>query len=110
MSGWLRIRLRAAIAAAATLTGKRFGLLVASSVVATSAIVAAAATNQPEASPLASLLGHSLAADRTPVATPAPHSNRPRNPNSKKRPPNRSCMNRARNPNPSSPRKRRRNR
>jgi len=72
VSGWLRTRLRAAIAAAATLTGKRFGLLVASSVVATSAIVAAAATNQPEASPLASLLGHSLAADRTPVATPTP--------------------------------------
>ena len=33
-----------AIAAAATLTGKRFGLLVASSLVATSAIVASAAT------------------------------------------------------------------
>ncbi|HEX4751831.1 MAG TPA: alkaline phosphatase family protein [Solirubrobacterales bacterium] len=68
MSGWLRTRLRAAMAAAATLTGKRFGLLVASSLVATSAIVAAAATNQPEASPLAAILGHSLAADRTPVA------------------------------------------
>jgi phosphatidylinositol-3-phosphatase len=72
VSGWLRTRLRAALAAAATLTGKRFGLLVASSLVATSAIVAAAATNQPEASPLASLLGHSLAADRTPVPTPTP--------------------------------------
>jgi hypothetical protein len=72
MSGWLGTRLRAAIAAAATLTGKRFGLLVASSVVATSAIVAAAATNQPEASPLASILGHSLAADRTPASTRAP--------------------------------------
>ncbi|HEY2480151.1 MAG TPA: alkaline phosphatase family protein [Solirubrobacterales bacterium] len=71
MSGWLRTRLRAALAAAATLTGKRFGLLVASSLVATSAIVAAAATNQPEASPLASILGHSLAADRTPAPTPA---------------------------------------
>jgi phosphatidylinositol-3-phosphatase len=70
--GWLAVRLRAAIAAAATLTGKRFGLLVASSVVATSAIVAAAATNQPEASPLAAMLGHSLAADRTPAPTPAP--------------------------------------
>jgi phosphatidylinositol-3-phosphatase len=70
---WFLTRFRAAIAAAATLTGKRFGLLVASSVVATSAIVAAAATNQPEASPLATLLGHSLAADRTPVAaTPPP--------------------------------------
>lgn len=72
MSGWLRTRLRAAIAAAATLTGKRFGLLVASSLVATSAIVAAAATNQPEASPLASILGHSLAADRAPAPTPTP--------------------------------------
>jgi outer membrane biosynthesis protein TonB len=68
MRGWLRLRLRAAIAAAATLTGKRFGLLVASSVVATSAIVAAAATNQPDASPLASVLGHRLAAERTQVA------------------------------------------
>jgi phosphatidylinositol-3-phosphatase len=72
MRGWLLTRLRAAAAAAATLTGKRFGLLVASSVVATSAIVAAAATNQPEASPLASVLGHSLAADRTPVAAVEP--------------------------------------
>ena len=72
MSGWIRQRLRAAMAAAATLTGKRFGLLVASSVVATSAIVAAAATNQPEASPLASILGHSLAADRTPVKVVEP--------------------------------------
>jgi hypothetical protein len=68
VSGWVRTRIRAALAAAATLTGKRFGLLVASSLVATSAIVASAATNQPEASPLASILGHSLAADRTPVA------------------------------------------
>jgi hypothetical protein len=70
--GWFVTRLRAAIAAAATLTGKRFGLLVASSVVATSAIVASAATNQPEASPLAAVLGHSLAADRTPAPTPTP--------------------------------------
>jgi phosphatidylinositol-3-phosphatase len=72
MIGWLMVRLRAAMAAAATLTGKRFGLLVASSVVATSAIVAAAATSQPEASPLASILGHSLAADRTPVQAATP--------------------------------------
>jgi outer membrane biosynthesis protein TonB len=72
VTAWLRIRLRAAIAAGASLTGKRFGLLIASSLVATSAIVASAATNQPEASPLASILGHSLAADRTPVAAPAP--------------------------------------
>jgi hypothetical protein len=66
VSGWLMTRVRAALAAAATLTGKRFGLLVASSLVATSGVVASAATNQPEASPLASILGHSLAADRTP--------------------------------------------
>jgi phosphatidylinositol-3-phosphatase len=72
VKGWFGTRFRAAIAAAASLTGKRFGLLVASSLVATSAIVAAAATNQPEASPLASMLGHSLAADRTPVVAKAP--------------------------------------
>jgi hypothetical protein len=77
MIGWLTVRLRAAMAAAATLTGKRFGLLVASSVVATSAIVAAAATSQPEASPLASILGHSLAADRTPVQAAAPVAEEP---------------------------------
>ena len=68
MSGWFRERFRAAVAAAATLTGKRFGLLVASSLVATSAIVAAAATNKPEASPLAAtLVGRSIAADRVPA-------------------------------------------
>jgi hypothetical protein len=62
-----------AIAAAATLTGKRFGLLVASSLVATSAIVASAATNPNGNGPLATLLGRSLAADNTPVgAAPAP--------------------------------------
>jgi phosphatidylinositol-3-phosphatase len=75
VKAWFLVRFRAAIAAAASLTGKRFGLLVASSVVATSAIVAAAASNQPEASPLASILGHSLAAEQTPVAAapePAP--------------------------------------
>lgn len=62
---------RRAMAAAASLTGKRFGLLVASSLVATSAIVAAAATNSTDNGPLAGLLGRSLAASRTPVA-PAP--------------------------------------
>jgi hypothetical protein len=62
-----------AMAAAATLTGKRFGLLVASSLVATSAIVAAAATSSNGSGPLAALLGRSLAADRTPaVVEPAP--------------------------------------
>src|SRR6202012_6243405 len=67
-------RFRAAIAAGASLTGKRFGLLVASSVVATSAIVAAAATNQPESSQAAAtLLGRAIAAKNAPVAVaPAP--------------------------------------
>jgi hypothetical protein len=65
--------LQKAMAAAASLTGKRFGLLVASSLVATSAIVAAAMTSSSGIGPLAGLLGRSLAADRTPAATaPAP--------------------------------------
>jgi outer membrane biosynthesis protein TonB len=74
VKGWFTTRFRAAIAAAATLTGKRFGLLVASSVVATSAIVAAAATNGPESSQAAAtLLGRALAAKTAPVAAvPAP--------------------------------------
>jgi phosphoesterase family protein len=62
-----------AMAAAATLTGRRFGLLVASSLVATSAIVAAAMTSSSGSGPLAALLGRSLAADTTPaVSAPAP--------------------------------------
>ena len=70
--GWLD----RAIAAAGTLTGKRFGLLVASSVVATSAIVAAAMSNPTtDLGPLAGLLGRSLASDSTPVeASPTPGS------------------------------------
>lgn len=40
MRAWIAARFQAALAAAASLTGKRFGLLVASSLVATSAIVA----------------------------------------------------------------------
>ncbi|HWW67100.1 MAG TPA: alkaline phosphatase family protein [Solirubrobacterales bacterium] len=58
-----------AIAAAATLTGKRFSLLVASSLVATSAIVASAMTNPADNGPLAALLGRSLASDNSPAAT-----------------------------------------
>jgi outer membrane biosynthesis protein TonB len=71
---WVATRFRAAIAAGASLTGKRFGLLVASSVVATSAIVAAAATNQPESSQAAAtLLGRAIAAKSAPAAVaPAP--------------------------------------
>jgi hypothetical protein len=64
---------RDAMAAAATLTGKRFGLLVASSVVATSAIVASAMTGSGGSGALAALVGRSLASDNTPAATaPAP--------------------------------------
>ena len=73
MKNHIRARYRRAIAAAASLTGKRFGLLVASSLVATSAIVAAALTNPTGVSPLAALVGQTLAADQTPTATePAP--------------------------------------
>jgi len=67
-----------AAAAAATLTGKRFGLLVASSLVATTGIVAAALTGTGESSALAALLGRGLASDNTPVATaPAPGRSSP---------------------------------
>jgi hypothetical protein len=60
---------RRAIAAAATLTGKRFGLLVASSVVATSAIVASAMTGTGGSGALAALLGRSLASSNVPAAS-----------------------------------------
>jgi hypothetical protein len=69
---------RRAAVAAATLTGRRFGLLVASSVVATSAIVASAVTNPSGVGPLAALLGRSMASGSTPVASsPAPAPSRP---------------------------------
>ncbi len=59
--------------ATASLSGKRFNLLVATSLVATAAIVAAAMTTNNDSGPLAALLGRSLAADRTPIASaPAP--------------------------------------
>jgi len=63
---------RRAVVAAATLTGKRFGLLVASSLVATSAIVVSAMTGAGGSGALAALLGRSLAAQSTPaVGAPA---------------------------------------
>jgi hypothetical protein len=68
----LRGYLDRAFAAAATLTGKRFGLLVASSVVATSAIVASAMTGTGNSGALAALLGHSLANRSAPVASSPP--------------------------------------
>ncbi|MGA8744714.1 MAG: alkaline phosphatase family protein [Solirubrobacterales bacterium] len=66
--------LRRAIAAAATLTGRRFGLLVASSLVATSAIIASAITNPADEGPLAALLGRSLASANAPSATGQTHA------------------------------------
>jgi len=66
-----------AVAAAATLTGKRFGLLVASSVVATSAIVASAMTGTGNSGALAALLGHSLASRAAPVAAGPPVKSSP---------------------------------
>ncbi len=65
----MKAALRTAIDAASSLTGKRFGLLVASSVVATSAIVASAMTGAGGSGALAALIGRSLASDNTPVAT-----------------------------------------
>jgi hypothetical protein len=68
----LRKQLDRAIAAASSLTGKRFGLLVASSLVATTGIVAAGLTSTADSSPLAAVLGRSLASSQTPIAEPAP--------------------------------------
>jgi hypothetical protein len=73
----IQAQFRRAVAAAATLTGKRFGLLVASSVVATSAIVASAMTGTGGSGALAALVGRSLASESAPVASapaPAPSS------------------------------------
>ncbi len=59
-----------AIAAAATITGKKFALMVASSLVATTGIVAAGLTSTSnDLGPLAGLLGRSLAASEAPVST-----------------------------------------
>jgi phosphatidylinositol-3-phosphatase len=68
----LRGRFDRAVAAAATLTGKRFGLLVASSVVATSAIVASAITGTGNSGALAALLAHNLSARSAPPAAGPP--------------------------------------
>jgi phosphoesterase family protein len=73
-----------AIAAAATLSGKRFALLVASSLVATSGIVAAASNGSGGLSPMAEAAVRSmleehpaLAATPEPAPTPAPPSQSP---------------------------------
>jgi hypothetical protein len=72
MKGAIQAQVRRAVAAAATLTGKRFGLLVASSVVATSAIVASAMTGTGGSGALAALIGQSLASDNTPAVSAPP--------------------------------------
>lgn len=72
----LKARLGRASAAAATLTGKRFGLLVASSVVATSAIVASALTGTGNSGALAALLG-SRPVEPTAAVSSAPRSPSP---------------------------------
>ncbi len=69
MKAALAAQARRAIAAASTLTGKRFGLLVASSVVATSAIVASAMTGTGGSGTLAALIGRSLASSEVPAAS-----------------------------------------
>lgn len=61
-----------ALAAIASLSGKRFALLVASSLVATSGIVAASLSTASGDGPLAALLGRSLAANTAPIESPAP--------------------------------------
>jgi hypothetical protein len=70
-------RVDRAVAATASLTGKRFGLLVASSLVATSAIVAGAMTGTGEGGALAALVGRKLPIASAPAsAAPAVSSGR----------------------------------
>jgi hypothetical protein len=78
----IRAKAAQAIAAAASLTGKRFGLLVASSLVATSAIVASAMTGAGGSGALAALLArnlgaHNAAAIGAPAESGAPTPNAP---------------------------------
>ncbi len=68
----LRASLDGVVTAAAALTGKRFGLLVASSVVATSAIVASAMTGTGDSGALAALLAHNLSARSAPAVSASP--------------------------------------
>jgi hypothetical protein len=68
---------RNAFAAAETLTGKRFGLLVASSVVATAAIVASAMTGTGNSGALAALLSRGLAPASVPAASNEPVESSP---------------------------------
>jgi phosphatidylinositol-3-phosphatase len=66
---WLSAIAAKAIAAAATITGKKFALMVASSLVATTGIVAAGLTQSSnDLGPLAGLLGRPVAASEEPAA------------------------------------------
>jgi hypothetical protein len=67
MENLMRVK-RDAVGAAASLGGKRFGLLVASSLVATSAVVAGALSGVGGSDALASLLARGLSANDAPVA------------------------------------------
>ena len=67
----LKARWGRLVEAAAGLSDKRLGALIASSVLATALIVGAAMTATDSSSPLAALLGRSLAADSTPQAAEA---------------------------------------
>ena len=70
---WLSVMLGKAIAAAAAITGKKFALMVASSLVATTGIVAAALTDGgEELGPLAALLARPVAASEAAVEEPEP--------------------------------------
>lgn len=61
-----------AVAAAATLTGRQFALMVASSLVATSGIVAAGlTTSSSDLGPIAGLFGRDLAASEAPLVSEA---------------------------------------
>jgi hypothetical protein len=73
----IRAKAGQAIAAAASLTGKRFGLLVATSVVATSAIVASAMTGAGGSGALAALLARNLGAHNVAAVGAPPESSAP---------------------------------
>lgn len=72
MKAYATKQYRRAVEAMSSLSGKRFNLLVASSLVATTTIVAAAATSGAQDNgPLSALIGRTLAANTAP-ATPEP--------------------------------------
>jgi len=67
---WLGALAGKAIAAAATLTGKKFALMVASSLVATTGVIGAALTSSDnDLGPLSALVGQRLASSEAPAAT-----------------------------------------